>query len=134
MDDPKGPTQEKRPPDSVKVLVVEDDPDLRWAVCESLGIHGFQVAEASNGSEAVKMATEEAYDVVVSDIRLPGLSGIEVTRRVLTKRIGVKVILITAFPDLQTVQEGYGAGAIHVLSKPVGMRKLALLVEEAALG
>lgn len=118
---------------NIRVLVVEDDPDMLASIRECLELRGFSVDTASDGIGAMNLVSEREYDILVSDIRLPGLSGTEVARNVLKRRLCARVILLTAYPDPQTVKDTYLAGAVHFLSKPVSLRQLAWTVEVTAL-
>ncbi|HLG43746.1 MAG TPA: response regulator [Nitrospirales bacterium] len=113
-----------------RILVVEDDPDMRDLIRDSLTGAGFMVDSSGDGGDGVKLASEHPYDVVVSDVRLPGLNGIDLARALVMKEEPPTIILITAYPDSQTVRNGYAAGAKHVLSKPISLRKLIQLVRD----
>lgn len=131
MDDTSHPPEADSSEPGTRVLVIEDDPDLRSCIVECLSIHGFRPTNASDGLEGLRMALEEPFAVIVSDVRLPGLSGIDLTRRIARSGRTSKVILMTAFADPQTLKEGLDSGALLVISKPVSMRRLASLVREA---
>jgi two-component system response regulator FlrC len=117
----------------VEVLVVEDDPDMCAAIRDSLELAGFSVTTAAAGNEAARLLSRGRYAVLVSDIRLPGMSGTELARRAVAQAEPPQVVLITAFPDARTVKEAYGAGASHFLAKPLSLRNLARVVDQAAL-
>lgn len=123
---------EDRPvsPKPLEVLVVEDDPDMRSLLREVLEMDGMNVTVAADGFEADRLASERGYDVVVSDIRIPGIDGVELTRRLGKGLAPPRVILITAYPTPRTVELGYIAGARRVLPKPFSLRQFARLVEE----
>jgi len=115
---------------SLRVLLVEDEADLRDAIREVLMTKGFSVDAASNGSEALRFVRGREYQVVVSDIRLPNIDGIELAR-LLSRRVrSPRIVLMTASSDRDTVRQGYEAGATHVLSKPFSLSSLARMVEE----
>jgi len=116
----------------LRVLVVEDDDELRRAIREVFLMRGFAVNTARDGSSAVELAQQERYDVVVSDIRLPGLDGIGVARRLTGMKEAPRVVLMTAYPEWKVYEEAREAGALRVIKKPVGLGHLASLVEELA--
>ncbi len=118
----------------LKVLVVEDDDGLRRAIREVFLMRGFAVNTARDGADAVGLAQQERYDVVVSDIRLPGIDGIAVTRRVTRLEDAPRVVLMTAYPSWKVYEEAREAGAERVINKPVSLGKLASLVENLAGG
>lgn len=122
----------KRPEGGLRVLVVDDDDDLRRAIREVFLMRGFAVNTAPDGSTAVKLAHRERYDVVVSDIRLPGIDGIEVTRKLKRLRDAPRVILLTAYPEWNVYDLAREAGAERIINKPVGIGRLVSLVEDLA--
>lgn len=116
----------------LRVLVVEDDDDLRRAMREVFQMRGFAVNTARDGATAIKLAYAERYDVVVSDIRLPGIDGIEVTRKIKSLRDAPRILLLTAYPEWNVYDLAREAGAERVVNKPVGIGHLITLVEELA--
>lgn len=112
------------------VLVVEDDADLRSLIYVGLLLQGMSGDAAADGLEGLKYALERRYDVVISDIRLPGLGGIELARRISEKEGHPKIVLLTAYANPQVVKDGVAAGACRVLSKPIGLKALAQVVLE----
>jgi len=116
----------------LRVLVVDDDAELRRAIREVFLMRGFAVNTAGNGAEAVNMARREHYDVVVSDLRMPGMDGIEVALRLKSLRHPPRVVLITAYPEWNTSDEARKAGVERLLGKPVSLGRLISMVEELA--
>lgn len=118
----------KRRPSDCRILIAEDDVDLRSAIRETLLDQGFVVNAAGDGRTAVDLLESDEYDVLISDIRMPGLSGLDVARtsRSLPRRPGV--ILMTAFPEW--FEGGYESGADFLLRKPFPLRVLLLRVVE----
>lgn len=112
------------------ILVVEDDADLRSLIYVGLLLQGMSGDAAADGLEGLKYALERKYDVVISDIRLPGLGGIDLARRISEKEGHPKIILLTAYANPQMVRDGVAAGACRVLSKPIGLKALAQVIQE----
>jgi len=102
------------------ILLVEDDPETRRFYLEAFEQEGFCVAEAHNGHQALQKALESPPDVILTDIAVPGLDGIELCRRlradVRTERI--PVIAITGYGDRRYPDRAFEAGANTVLIKP----------------
>lgn len=122
----------KRFEGGLRVLVVDDDGDLRRAIREVFLMRGFAVNTAPDGSTAVTLASRERYDVVVSDIRLPGIDGFEVTRKLKRLRKAPRVVLLTAYPEWNVYDMAREAGAERILNKPVGIGRLISPVEDLA--
>ena len=116
-----------RPP---LVLVVEDDPDTRQFYSDALAADGFATDQAHNGHQAFAKALEIAPDLILTDIAVPGLDGIELCRhlRADTRTRAVPVLAITGYGDRQYPDRVRGAGADQVLIKPCDAE---LLVREA---
>jgi len=102
------------------ILVVEDDPETRLFYLTALTRGGFQVAEAHNGHQALEKAFDAPPDLILTDIAVPGIDGIELCRRLRaddrTRR--VPVLAITGYGDRQYPDRAIGAGADRVLIKP----------------
>jgi DNA-binding response OmpR family regulator len=117
-----------------RVLIVEDDKEIREAIREVFLMRGFCVNTAEDGLVAAGYAFAESYDVVVSDIRMPEMGGLDLLRALEKAPHPPKVILITAYPDWKVAIEGLKTGAWRVMYKPFNLVKLAMAVEEAAAG
>jgi DNA-binding response OmpR family regulator len=110
-----------------RILVVEDDPAINRAVAERLGAEGYDVVTAMDGPAAVASYGENAPDLVVLDVMLPGYDGHEVCRRIQAER-HVPVLMLTARADEADVLVGLGVGADDYLTKPFRMRELVARV------
>ena len=128
---PENSSAEGRPEKQrLRVLLVEDEADLKSAIQEVFLTRGFSVDTASTGSEALRCFLGREYQVVVSDIQLPKIDGVELAR-LLSRRVhSPRIVLMTASSDPDMVRQGYAAGATHVLSKPFSLTSLARMVEE----
>ena len=113
-----------------RVLVVDDDPDILIFVSEVLTHSGFEVHTAGNGPHAVERVAQGAFDAVVSDIRMPGMDGLELLRTVRRHRPDLPVILMTATPDVGTAMEACEFGALRYLLKPLSPPAVAAAVKE----
>ena len=109
----------------MRVLVADDTDHVRRVVSEILELDGFTVvAQAATGEEAVALAGEHRPHVVVMDLRMPGLDGLEATRQLRTSLPEVQVVLYTAYVDGQTERDAAAAGAALCLSKVEGLPRL----------
>ena len=106
-----------------RVLVVEDDPVINDAVTRRLAAEGYDVTQAWDGLAAVAAATDGRPDVVVLDVMLPGVDGLEVCRQV-QATVPVPVLMLTARDDESDILAGLAVGADDYLTKPFGMREL----------
>ncbi|GAA1644159.1 response regulator transcription factor [Georgenia ruanii] len=105
------------------VLVVEDEPDIATQIAHRLEAEGWRVHLAVDGPAALAAARSAAPDVVVLDVMLPGLDGLEVCRRIQAER-AVPVLMLTARDDEADMLAGLGVGADDYMTKPFSMREL----------
>ena len=108
----------------MKVLLVEDDRKILSFIKKGLKEQGFLVDTCENGDEGYALASEQAYDVLILDIMLPGRDGLSILRGLREEKITVPVILLTARSALQERVEGLNLGADDYLSKPFYMEEL----------
>ncbi|MEO8700592.1 MAG: sigma-54 dependent transcriptional regulator [Kofleriaceae bacterium] len=113
------------------VLFVDDDPAMGTIVRKGLARHGFEVEVVTTGDAAFASVLDHDVDVVVTDVRMTGISGLELTERIVATVAGVPVIVITAFGSLQTAIAALRAGAYDFVTKPFELDVLALAVERA---
>ena len=115
---------------ALSILVVEDDQALRQAIRDVLSSQGFWVDVAASGSEALRYVLVRKYQIVISELSVPKVDGIELAR-LLTRRIdSPRIILTSANPDPGWVKAAFEAGASRVLSKPLNLASLSGVVEE----
>jgi CheY-like chemotaxis protein len=115
-----------------KVLVVDDDASLRVTLAANLELEGFKVLEADSGEAALAAVQAEGVDLVLTDIRMPGIDGVQLFRRLKRLLPGVPVVLMTAFALEQLVQEALGEGVFALLFKPFDVGLAARMIDRAA--
>jgi serine/threonine protein kinase/ActR/RegA family two-component response regulator len=115
---------EQRSPTSGRVLLVDDNDSLRRALRRTLAAEGHQVVEASNGREAIKLTKSQDFDLIVSDVRMPDMDGVELLRAIHERDADLPVLLITGDPELETAMKAVEYGALEYLTKPVDIDKL----------
>jgi DNA-binding NtrC family response regulator len=114
-----------------RVLVVDDDPTVLRSVAEALGDLGVEVSAAASGEEALNRLSDLKPDVILSDIRMPGLDGIDLLKLVRDRIADVDVVLMTAYDDMPTVVRAMREGAFDFLVKPVKLAELEDVLERA---
>jgi CheY-like chemotaxis protein len=102
-----------------KVLVVDDDPIVARSFDRVLSNKGYAVITAANGEEALNKIAAEEYDVVYTDIRMPGMDGVEVARRIKSSRPWLPVVIVTGYGSDENVARAKAAGVSTVLHKPL---------------
>lgn len=125
---PSHDTTDKR----ADVLLVDDDPQVLRALERTLTQSGFTVARAADGNAAAREAMTGGYDVIVSDIHMPGISGVELLDMLRAYGCQTPVVLMTGAPSLETARDAVELGALHYLTKPIEREHLLRAVGRAA--
>jgi two-component system response regulator PilR (NtrC family)/two-component system response regulator HydG len=125
------PTGAAPPRGQFSLLVVEDDRAMRTLLVETLSEEGFQVEAAANGAEAVARARQGGLAVVVTDLNMPELSGLDLLRELRAGDEPPHVITITAFGSIDTAIRAMKLGAFDYLTKPFELEELVLAVDKA---
>ena len=113
------------------VLLVDDEPMLRRIYRRQLTAAGFEVVEAANGRIALELTRVREFDVVVSDIRMPDMGGLELVERLSLEAPGLPVVLVSGCSDFGSAQAARDYGAIDCLAKPVRLSELLRCVSLA---
>jgi two-component system response regulator MprA len=106
------------------VLAVDDEPGIRRSLARALSLDGFEVAEAAEGAAALERISGEEFDVIVLDVAMPGLSGLEVCRRIRRRGDRIPVLMLTAKDAVEERVAGLEAGADDYLAKPFALKEL----------
>ena len=115
-----------------KVLLVDDDDAVRNALRRVLEHRGYQVFACSSGGEALEQLAHGGFDAMVSDVRMPGMSGLKLLKAVREHDLDLPVILVTGNPDLASATEAVEYGAFQYLIKPIETDRLDEAVDRAA--
>lgn len=115
-----------------RVLVVDDERSLLEVLATMLAEAGWQVDTAPDGREALGLVDTQRYEVVLSDIDMPGINGVQLLREIRARDLDVPVLLITGHPRVETAVEALEHGALRYLQKPLRERDLLAAVEDAA--
>jgi putative two-component system response regulator len=113
------------------LLLVDDEQSIRLAVGKFLRSRGYEVTVAANGGEALDALFRQRFDVMVCDIRMPEMTGIEVVPSALEASPDIAIIMLTAVNDAPTATEALALGALDYLIKPVELSELAAAIERA---
>lgn len=114
-----------------RILIVDDDRSLCEVMETDLRLRGFRVSWYTSPREALQALQDESYDVVLTDLKMPGMNGIDLCDRIVSNRPDVPVIVMTAFGSLDSAVRAIRAGAYDFVTKPVEMDLLALTLERA---
>jgi DNA-binding NtrC family response regulator len=118
-------------PKKIDLLLVDDDPDFRGSVARRFLRRGYQVQEASSGPDALAFCERRQYDVVILDLVMPGVSGIEVLEKLKAAHSESEVIMLTAQGTIETAVQAMKLGAYDFLTKPFQLTELEVLIEKA---
>ncbi|HZI18170.1 MAG TPA: sigma-54 dependent transcriptional regulator [Pyrinomonadaceae bacterium] len=113
------------------LLIVDDEQGMRQLLSHVFGRAGHAVRVAENGARALELLRESPADLVVSDVRMPDMDGIELLRRVRELLPGTAVVLMTAFATVETAREAFKLGADDFIQKPFDVEELKLIVGRA---
>jgi len=134
-DDPSVPVPPRHDP--AKILVVEDDADVRQILDRFLASRGHQVKVAASAGEALALLAEEPIDLILSDVRMPGMSGLELLREVKGRDPDVQLVLMSGYSSVRDAVEAIQLGAEDYVEKPIDFRRLdrvvAAVLEKRAL-
>ncbi len=115
-----------------RILIVDDDPGQRSLLNSFLRSQGFETALADSGERALEMLRTGKFAMMISDVRMPGLSGLETLRRAREEHATLPVLLVTAFTDIRDAVAAMRDGAVNYLAKPIDLDELLASVRRAA--
>src|SRR5437773_4310575 len=116
---------------STHILIADDDEVSCQLFAETLESDGFRVNQVTSGDTALSSLDGEPYDLLVIDVRMPGMSGLDVTRIVHEKYPALPIIVMTAFGSIETAVEAIHEGAFDFISKPMNLEELKKTVSRA---
>ena len=117
--------------DAFKVLFVDDEIDFLETLMKRMKKRGVSVSGVGSGEEALKFLDDKPADVVVLDVKMPGLDGLEVLRRIKQEHPDVEVIFLTGQASVDSAMEGLKLGAFDYLMKPIAVSQIYAKVMEA---
>jgi two-component system response regulator (stage 0 sporulation protein F) len=113
-----------------KVLIVDDQFGIRVLLQEVLQREGYEIFQAPNGPVALEIAQREHPDVILLDMKIPGMDGLEILRNIRKLELDSKVIMMTAYGELDLIQEAMEMGALAHFTKPFDIDELRQAVKE----
>ena len=119
-------------PNKVRILVVDDEEDVRDLMQTVLAAEGYTVELAQDGAEAIERLGEHTYDVILSDMRMPRLGGLELLREVRDHYPRTEVVLVTGYANAETTVETQRMGAFGCLMKPFELADLLAMIQRAS--
>lgn len=114
-----------------RVLLVDDEVDFLATLAERLETRGLKVDTAASGEEAVAKAENEGFDLIILDLAMPGIDGLETLKRIKIKQPDVEIIMLTGQGSIRTSIEAMKLGAEDFLQKPVDISELMDRISEA---
>lgn len=115
----------------VRILVVDDEPIIQEIIARKLSSLGYQCEGCEDGSLALKLLETRDYDLVITDIKMPGIGGIDLLKAAKVIQPGIAVILITGYVDFETAVDSLKEGAYDYLQKPFSLEELSISVDRA---
>ena len=114
----------------VRIMIIEDDEEMRSLLKDFFEEEGFETDSVSNGVDALRMFSKDHFDLVITDIRMPGLTGLDILPRIRRLKPGTPVIVMTAYGGDDVRRKSLERGATTYLEKPIQMSKLRTVIRE----
>ena len=118
----------------IKILIVDDEEDLVSTLAERLALRGFEVEAATTGAEALERLGQNGFSVLVVDVKMPGIGGLELTAEIKRSHPNLPVILFTGHTSRDDAERGMQEGACDYLVKPIDIEKLIAKIRNAVGG
>ena len=115
----------------MKILIADDDKNLRMVLKNELADTGFDISEASDGKKAIDMLKKDDYDVLILDLNMPSLHGMDVLKKIKKLDLPTETIILTAHATVSTAVEAMKMGAYDFITKPFQMDELVVTIEKA---
>jgi len=125
-------TENRKSGKAARILIVDDDPGQRSLLDSFLRGQGFETVVASSGEHALEILRSESFNLMISDVRMPGLSGLETLRRARQEHGLLPVLLVTAYADIREAVGAMRDGALNYLAKPIDLDELLITVQQVA--
>ncbi len=114
-----------------RILVVDDEQAIQKALVKFLSMQDYEVDGASDGGEAIEKAKTKHYDLVITDLKMPNMSGIELIRHIKSISTGTNFIVMTGYGTIESAIDAIKEGAFHYITKPFALDDVGMLVDKA---
>ncbi len=114
-----------------KILVIDDEKSIRKTLREILEYEKYQVDEAADGAEGLSLIEKNKYDIILCDIKMPKIDGIEVLEKIMSSAIDTPVVMISGHGNIETAVEAVKKGAFDFISKPLDLNRLLVTIRNA---
>lgn len=111
-----------------KILIVDDQYGIRALLYEVLGKEGYKTFQAANGQQALQIVKKDKPNLVILDMKIPGMDGLEILQEIKTINKEIKVIMMTAYGELDMIQKAHDLGALTHFTKPFDIDELRYVV------
>jgi two-component system, NtrC family, response regulator HydG len=109
---------------NLRILIIDDDQRMASTLADILSLSGYEVAKAASGLQALEQIRMQAFDCVLTDVRMPGMDGVEFHRQLHQIQPGLPVVLMTAYAADERIRQGLEEGVVSVFDKPLDMTML----------
>ena len=116
----------------LRILIVDDETDLVHALVERLTLRKIQAKGVTTGEEALELVQSEPSDVALLDVKMPGLGGLELVKRIQSFRPELQVVLLTGHGSVKDAEDGKALGVFDYLMKPIKLEELLNILRAAA--
>lgn len=117
--------------DKVKILVIDDEEVMRSLLTDFLTDAGYEVTAVATGEEGLEKVKTDGYAIVITDLRMPGIDGLEVLEKVRVMDMDICIIVITAYPSVESAVEAIREGAYDYISKPFNIEEIKVVLRRA---
>ena len=113
-----------------RILIVEDDEEMSALLRDMIEEEGYKTASVNNGAEAFRKLAKESFDLIITDVRMPGLTGLDILPGIKKLQPDAPIIVITAFGSEEVQRKAFERGASAYLEKPIHFHKLRTLIHD----
>ncbi len=110
--------------EKTKILLIDDEDTIRTLLSHELAAHGFEVDDANSGAAGLEKIANARFDLVVLDIRMPEMDGLEVLRNIRAQNVALKVVMLTGVDELKIARDSLTLGANDFMTKPFEFKNL----------